>query len=57
MKNNIFNYEVFVLMKNNILNNDVKIYFWIGTIAEYIKMMPIAKKMQEEKIKYKIIAT
>lgn len=34
-----------------------KIYFFIGTMAEFIKLSPIIKKLNEEEIKYKIISS
>lgn len=39
------------------MKKEKKVYFRLWTIAEYIKMMPIAKLMQEEGIEYGIIAT
>jgi UDP-N-acetylglucosamine 2-epimerase len=39
------------------MKKEKKVYFRLGTVAEYIKMMPIAKLMQEQNIDYGIIAT
>lgn len=37
--------------------NKKRIYFFIGTIAELIKLAPIIKELKERKIKFKIIAS
>lgn len=35
--------------------NKKKVYFFLGTIAEFIKLSPIIKELQNRKIKFKII--
>ncbi len=35
--------------------NKKRVYFFLGTIAEFIKLAPIIKELQERKIKFKII--